>query len=152
VTEFIASLEDSAWKTINEQFDNDYTAQLSAQLEKSLQGNNPFQFILEWISPKYKILHSLNNSPDFEEIQSQIEQLSDQQQPKVYTAVLSKYQSMNFVSSSDYESYKRKLFYKKALILLAPSTQDAERLLQSTAYDLEDIIQSKSLTGISETL
>jgi hypothetical protein len=51
---------------------------------------------------------------------------------------------MNFVESSDYESYKRKLFYKKALLLLSDNEIDNERLLQSTIYDLEDIVESKS--------
>jgi hypothetical protein len=60
---------------------------------------------------------------------------------------------MNFVEASgNYENYKRKIFYKKALILLSSSETDTQRLIQSSAYDLQDIIESQSTNGINETL
>jgi hypothetical protein len=98
-------------------------------------------------------LNELNTTDNFETVENKINNLSEKSRKKVYNAVLSKYQSMNFVGASgNYESYKRKLFYKKALISLSDNVIDTKRLIQSTAYDLQDIVESKNTNGIRETL
>lgn len=153
VSEFIANLEDAAWAELNEQFDTDYIWELKEELATAMAWNNPFLFILEGISPEYKILKELNTTDNFETVENKIDTLKIKNKKKVYNAVLSKYQSMNFVEASgNYENYKRKIFYKKALILLSSSETDTQRLIQSSAYDLQDIIESQSTNGINETL
>lgn len=153
VSEFIETIEDAAWAKLNTQFDNDYVWVLKDDLTAALKSENPFSFILEWISPKYKIIKVLDTASDFTLVEEQINKLNAKNRQKTYTAILSRYQSMNFIGARwNYEDYKRKVFYKKALISLSDNDVDTQRLLQSSAYDLQDIVESKSTKGISETL
>lgn len=152
ISQFISSLEDSTWNTLNEQFDREYLWELKEELEDSWKWKNPFLFILDWVSPKYRILYELDNADDFLKIEAQIEKIDDTKKQEVYNAVLSKYQSMNFIGAGDYQAYKRKIFYKKALITLSTDSVDTQRLVQSTAYDLQDIVESENTIGVSETL
>jgi hypothetical protein len=152
ISEFISSLEDSTWRELNKQFDNEYLEILKSNLSQSFNTKLSFLFVLDFISPKYRILHELNTAENYESIEVLLEKVTDSKKQNVYKAVLSKYQDINFVGAWDYEAYKQKLFYKKALITLSDNNSDTERLLQSSAYDLEDIITSKGLNGLSETI
>jgi len=97
ITNFITSMEDATWKKLNEEFDQQYFTELKKELSLSLESKNPFLFILEWVSPKYRILYALDTSEKYEDVEKLITKLSESKKQKVYDAVLSKYQKMNFV-------------------------------------------------------
>lgn len=149
--DFLQSIQDSTWKKLNEDFDAEYFKELKKELSKSIEERNPFLFILEWFSPKYRILYELDTADQYVKVEKLLIKVSDSKKESVYKAVLSRYQDVNFITSRDYEMYKRKVFYKKALIYLADD-YDKEALVRSSAYDLQDILQSGNNDLISETL
>lgn len=151
-SEFLSSLQDDAWKQLNEQFDSEHIAQLKEKFELSLQDKNPFVFILSWISPKYALLYKLDTSKSYESVSEYIESLSESKKKDLYNDVLSKYQSMNVISWEDTAAYNKKLFYKRALIDLSPDSTDTKRLLESSVYDLQDIVDSGSTEWLTSTL
>jgi len=95
-------------------------------------------FILDFFSPKYRILYEIKNSERFEEVEESIAKLDEEQKTEVYDAVLSEYQEYNFVKVSNYDAYKRKIFFKRALVLLTSDQNEIERLMQTSSYDLAD--------------
>lgn len=152
VQEFINNFQDNTWVDLNNAFDTEYLGILKNKLESTKDSKNPFLFIMEWFSPKYRILYELDTSDNYASIEELIMDISETKKEKVYTAVLSKYQSMNFIQATDYVFYKRKMFYKKALISLSDNTEVKEQLIRSTVYDLQDIIKSENLEWMKETL
>ena len=139
--DFLEAFEDIDWTTLNKNEDIRYLVTLKDALEKEIQGRNPFLFILEYFSPKYRLLYELDTAEDYETVQSQLEKIKLKHYEKVYTAVLEKYQKYNFVSSSQFEFYKRKIFYKRALVYLAPNDDEKEQLLRTSLYDLQNILE-----------
>lgn len=152
ISEFISSLEDSAWKRLNSELDTSYLWELKDSLESSLKTHSSYMlFVLDFISPKYRVIHELNTADTYETIEELLSKLSEIEKSSMYTSILSQYQSLNFITAKDYEFYKRKLFYKKALLELATSA-DKRPLLESTAHDVEDIVDSGTLDALWETL
>lgn len=152
VSEFINSLQDEAWKSLNQQFDREYLDSLNKKVQTSLQENNPFVFILSWVSPKYGLLYTLDTATSYESVEKYINKLSDKSKSDIYTYILSKYQWLNSISPENQEMYMRKLFYKKALVSLTSQNDEAQRLLESSAYDAQDILESGSTQWLRETL
>ncbi len=152
IQEFIENFQNNAWIQINTDFDTAYFESLKKNLSEELESKTPFLFIMNLFSPKYKIIHELNTAENYENIERLLIKLPEKKRKSVYNAVLSKYQSINFVSVNDYEFYKRKVFYKKALISLAENKQDREQFIRSTAYDLQDMIRTRSSLGMKEVL
>lgn len=145
-------MEDKAWSTLNSGLDQEYINTLKNQLSKNIQENTFFTFLLDFISPKYRILRDLAAGEQYENIQKQIKKIDSKKKEPVYKAVLSEYQKMNFVDVKDYDFYKRKLLYKKALIDLASNDEDIKRLLNTTSYDFKDIAKQKLTQGLEETM
>lgn len=136
-------MEDRAWSKLNNGLDAEYIKTLKMQLNQRLQENTFFVFLLDFISPKYRILRDLSRGESYEKIQKYIAKVPQSKKESVYKAVLSEYQKMNFVHAGDYEFYKRKLLYKKALVDLASNSEDIDRLLETTSYDFRDIAKQK---------
>lgn len=151
ISEFINSLQDTAWKQLNEDFDNEYTQFLKEELNETLYSSNPLLFILDWFSPKYRLLFTLNTADDYKEVEEVIAKLSKEDYSKVYNAVLSQYQKINFVTANDYEFYKRKVFYQKALIELATDDKK-EAHLRSVTYDVADLIEWGQIDGLYDSI
>jgi len=149
---FIKNMEDRAWKELNKSLDNEYIKVLKSRLEEEFSTNPLFLFILDFISPKYRIIQSLNNSDDFEKTKKLIEKVKTSKKQSVYNALLSEYQSLNFVSAWDYSFYKKKLNYKRALILLSNNDVSTQRLIETSTFDLKDATKGKITDGIAETL
>lgn len=152
ISEFLNTIEDAAWTELNKQFDAVYIAELTRRLSESIEIQNPFLFILEYFSPKYRLLYELDTALDFERVQKQLDRLKVKNYNKVYDAVFARYQDFNFVSADSYEFYKRKMFYKKALVFLADTAEQKEQFLRSSAYDLRDILNTWKNAGLAETL
>ena len=152
LAEFLSNLEDAAWTEINKNFDTQYIEELTKKLQESLEIQNPFLFILEYFSPKYRLLYELDTADDFERVQKQLDKISEKKYPEIYDSVFARYQKMNFIGADQFEFYKRKVFYKKALVFLSDSDEGREQLLRSSAYDLQDILQTSDMTGLWETL
>lgn len=152
--EFISSFEDTVWKEINGQLDTEYLIELKKRLTSSLQeSDGSFLFFLDFISPKYRIIHELNTASNFEDIEKLISEVSESKKQVVYDGILSKYQSMNFVKVKDYDFYKKKIFYKKALLILANDI-DKQSLLRTSTYDVEDVVSTgdfEVLEGVLST-
>ena len=149
--EFLKNIQDNAWVSINQKFDAEYIEVLKMRLETSFQQTNPFTYVLPHISQKHKLLTVLKESTDYNEVSEVINTIPKSKYPSLYKSVLSEYQSLNFVSASSYDFYKRKLFYKNALITLS-SGKDTEALVQSSVYDVQDILQSGNVEALSDTL
>ncbi len=152
LSKFIKNMEDRAWSKLNNGLDAEYIKTLKMQLNQRLQENTFFVFLLDFISPKYRILRDLSRGESYEKIQKYIAKVPQSKKESVYKAVLSEYQKMNFVHAGDYEFYKRKLLYKKALVDLASNSEDIDRLLETTSYDFRDIAKQKLTQWLEETL
>jgi len=149
---FIKNMEDRAWRELNKTLDNEYINILKSKLEEEFSTNPLFLFILDYLSPKYRILQSLNKNDDFVKTENLIEKVTQNKRQEVYNAILSEYQSLNFVDAGDYDFYKRKLHFKRALILLSDSDVSTQRLVETSTFDLQDATKQKLTDGVSETL
>lgn len=152
ISEFISNLEDTAWTEINKNFDTQYIEELTKKLQESLEIQNPFLFILEYFSPKYRLIYELDTADDFKRVQKQLDNISEKKYQEIYDSIFVRYQKMNFVEANQFEFYKRKVFYKKALVFLSDSDEGKEQLLRSSAYDLQDILETPDMPGLWETL
>ncbi len=151
LSEYIRELQDSAWIEINNKLDSEYINELKSWLESSINSSNPFLFLLKFISPKYAILYVLDTYEKQEDIEIYIATMSDSKKQKVYNDVLSVYQDMNFISPSD-DAYATKMRYKRALVLLDVNDENTQRLVASSAYDLQDMLDSGNSAKIWNTL
>ncbi len=149
--EFLKDIQDTAWVDLNKKFDQEYLNTLKRSLQKSLQDSNPLGYVLPYFSQKHQLLEALATRDDYSEAQIIIDEIPSGKRAEIRTAVLSKYQNINFVSAGDYEFYKRKVFYKKALIALGEE-QDTEILVRSSVYDLQDMIQLGDIGAARETM
>ena len=152
LTNFIQNVRDTAWQDINKTFDQKYVLGLKDALEDNFKANNPLTIFLEIFSAKHKILKELEMGQNFEKIESWSAKLSAKKKSETYDEVLSRYQSINFIDPSDADFYGKKTLYKKTMILLSEDTEEKEILLRSTLLDLEDMIKSKNLDNIGDTL
>ncbi len=151
IEEFLRNIQDSTWTQLNEKFDSEYISALKQGLKKSLQDSNPLSYVLPLVSKKHKLLQALKGSDNYSEIQAIVDTIETWEREEVYTAVVSEYQNINFVSARDYEFYKRKVFYKKVMIALGEE-QDTEALVRTSVYDLQDMLQLGDMQAAKETL
>lgn len=151
ISKYLNELRDSAWTELNKNLDSEYIQELKSSLQSSIQSSNPFLFLLRYVSPIYALLYVLDTYESQEDINTYISSLPDSKKIKVYDSVLAAYQEMNFISSED-EQYARKIKYKEALVLLNVDEENSQRLIASTAYDLQDIIDAGNSIKLSETL
>jgi len=151
-SEFVANIRDKAWQDLNVQFDTEYLGDLKTSFEAELDNNNPFAFLLELFSKKYRILYELDHGQDLAKIEKWSLSLSGEKKEDSYNAVLSNYQRINFARSNDQKLYDTKLVYKKTLLLLSENEVEKEMIIRSTVFDFQDLLKSKNLDNISETL
>lgn len=149
--EFLKNIQDTAWIELNERFDTAYSESLKAWLQDSLEASSPLHYIMPFTSTKFQLLQALAKSNDYKEVQQILENISPNERDEMYAAVLSKYQNINFITARDYEFYKRKVFYKKALITLG-SPADTQGLVRSSVYDLQDMLELWDTNAVSDTL
>lgn len=150
-SEYIKNLQDAAWIELNENLDQNYISELILDLESSFASSNPFLYLMRFISPTYAILYVLDTYQDDEDVHTYISSLSLDTRERVYPDVLSRYQDINFISSLD-AAYETKLRYKKALVNLDVNQENSQRLVLTSAFDLQDIIDSWSTRWLKETL
>lgn len=150
-SEYIKNLQDAAWIELNENLDQNYISELILDLESSFASSNLFLYLMRFISPTYAILYVLDTYQDDEDVHTYISSLSLDTRERVYPDVLSRYQDINFISSLD-AAYETKLRYKKALVNLDVNQENSQRLVLTSAFDLQDIIDSWSTRWLKETL
>ncbi len=151
LSKYVSELKDAAWTELNDNFDAQQIWRLKSDLEDSLQSSNPFLFLLRWISPKHALFYILDTYEDQSKVDSYISWLSEDSKTDLYDYVLWKYQQMNFVSPSD-SNYNKKMRYKSALVSLWVSTTDSQRLVASSWYDLQDIVESENAAWLEQTV
>ncbi|MFK7779540.1 MAG: FecR domain-containing protein [Candidatus Gracilibacteria bacterium] len=122
---FIKTLRDDAWESINSKIDIEFFEGLKTQLNNDIDKLNSFRDI--------KISEVLVDSEKREEL---------------YNELLSDYQKLNFIKSENIELFKTKLEIKDILIKLA-NNENKNILINSTLYDLKDTIQKKEYSSIS---
>lgn len=152
LVEFLANLKENAWTQLNEKYDQEYKTYLTDKLPKELEIKNPFLFILEYFSPSYRLMYELDTSDSYDSVEKVIKDIPKRKYQKVYDTIFARYQKMNFVDGNNYNYYKRKVFYKKALVALSSSESQKEQLIETSVYDLQDLLQSKKSQGVTETL
>ncbi len=152
VWEFLSTLRDADWSALNDELDTKHLQNLATELWESAQSHNPFLFLMEIFSPKYRFIYELDTDQDYDTLVEIIPLLSSSQKADVYDIVLSRYQKLNFVSPSDGEQYTEKLLYKRLLITLSPSEQDKERLVETSLYDFKDAINLQDIPAFTQTL
>lgn len=151
-SEFIRDLRDADWTELNKNLDTEFLSNLKAEIDTHLASNNPFLFLLEVFSPKYRFLYELEREEtDFQTLKEMIESLSDAQKQDVHDIVLSRYQKLNFIDANDDENYQKKLLYKRLLILLS-DVADKERLLETSLFDFKDTISTQNIQAYNTTL
>lgn len=117
--EFIKNIRDSAFDEINRKFDLELFNKLKIQLEEKLQS----LIKVSW---------------------TKLENLSQTDKEKIYNELLSSYQNLNFISSSDNaDLFDLKISIKEKLLEIAPDSEK-ENILNSFLYDFKDSIKNKS--------
>jgi len=117
LSKYLKDLKDAAWTDLNLKLDNEYISNLRANLESSIKSFDLFAYLMRFISPKYALFYVLDTYESDNDVVEYILKMDDEQKTKVYDSILSKYQDINFISGKS-AIYKKKLRYKKALILL----------------------------------
>jgi len=117
--EFIKNVRDSAFDEINRKFDLELFNKLKIQLEEKLQS----LIKISW---------------------TKLDNLSLTDKEKLYNDLLSSYQNLNFISSSDNaDLFDLKISIKEKLLEIAPDSEK-ENILNSFLYDFKDSIKNKS--------
>jgi hypothetical protein len=70
-------MEDRAWSGINIQLDEAYTTLLQERLQSDISDAGVFLFILDFFSPKYRIIHAIKNSDKFSKIEELISSIDE---------------------------------------------------------------------------
>ncbi|MDD3145198.1 MAG: FecR domain-containing protein [Candidatus Gracilibacteria bacterium] len=117
--EFIKNIRDNAFDEINRKFDLELFNKLKIQLEEKLQS-----------------LIKISGT--------KLDNLSLTDKEKLYNDLLSSYQNLNFISSSDNaDLFNLKISIKEKLLEIAPDSEK-ENILNSFLYDFKDSIKNKS--------
>ena len=83
---------------------------------------------------------------------NKVQTFSAEKKADIYEEVLSDYQEINFIKTNDGDIYDKKTLYKRTMILLSNDTEEKEMLLRSALLDFEDLIKTKNLDNIWDTL
>lgn len=152
IQEFLKNIQDVAWKNLNESYDEAYFEKLKKQIETTFYQSPGILVLLDFISPKYRIIHELNTASNYDTIETLLIKIPQKKKETLYDSIFARYQKLNFVKAKDVEFYKRKIFYKKALIYLSSDTSEKQQLLQTSAYDLQNILNTQAQQWLEETL
>jgi len=124
--EFINGIKDANFENLNVKLDTQLFDWLKKQIHKDLD----------------KLLIKANIDAD---------NLSLTNKKDLYNELLSKYQSLNFITSKDQDLFSKKIEYKNALIKLA-TPEEKINLIENTIYDFKETIKSKNYWNIDEIL
>jgi len=80
-----------------------------------------------------------------------LEKLSLNEKNDLYIKVLSTYQDLNFIDSTDPELFALKISVKEKLLDLAPDSEK-ENILNSFVFDFKNSIQNNSYESLSSIL
>ena len=136
---YLEKFQDSVWTDLNILADQENLKKLQERLQDALafDTHNPF---IKYMSSSHRILDKLEKSQDFADIETYISQLSPNKRAELYTAMMQKYQNLNFVAPWT-ENYSQKMQYKTFLMLLSDDEEEKQNLLQNTLYDLTEILE-----------
>lgn len=126
--EFIRKIKDVEWEKLNIQNDSQLLAWLKQQIQDNLDELIEFRNL---------------------DIKDSIASIRDKE--KVYKRLLSDYQKLNFVDSQDSELFKLKLELKDILLKIA-SDKNKEKLINTTLYDFQDIVDNNNYENIGSVL
>lgn len=152
IVRFVAELKNESWERINLAEDALYIMKLKNNYETLIDSKLIKWRIYSLFSRSYKILYLLETADDYEIISQKIQGLEAEKKEKLYNTVYELYQDIYFAKVNDIEYYRKKLFYKRALIQLGGNTSLNQKIVDSTAYDLEDILLLPTKEFLSETL
>jgi hypothetical protein len=152
IKKYIQEFQDIDWKSLNTKLDSEYKEKLTQEALDSFWKNEPFLVFLEIFFPKYRILAELHGNQDEKKIEALIGSLSSDQRQDVYESVYKEYQKINFATPDETEMYKKKLAYKKAILLLTDDSSVKQSLVKGSVYDFQDIIATKNTLWLQETL
>lgn len=139
---FLRAFTDTSWTDFNILSDREYRQKLIQELEKNSRAFNPFLKIMEWLSPKYRILYELDTTSDFQTVEAQIQKINTRQRQWVFDAVLERYQDYIIVWGYEQELYSRKLMYQQALVRLSDDRSFQASILERTILDIDSLIES----------
>ncbi len=123
--EFLRNIKDRAWEELNTKIDKD---------------------LFEWL--KKQIHNDLDELVKFEKVDLK-KALQDEEYRKAkYEELLTEYQKLNFVKSSDWNLFETKMKMKEKLLALSTG-EEKNRLVENTLYDLKDVLKSKDNTSIN---
>ena len=123
--EFLQKFKDAAWQDLNKKLDKDFYNSLIKNI---------------WDLNKFTNLKI-----------EDISEYSEEKKKEVYNKLLSDYQKLNFIDTSDTENYKEKLKLKKSLINLSDDW-NKHNLLITTIYDIKDLAKNKNFSDLTENI
>ena len=142
---FMEEFQDLLWKDINKKLDEQLFERLRQEL---LKINNTQDGLLRASKNLLNKLEKNNTSEDIDDI---VSNLNVDEKNKLYEDLLEKYQKFNFIDPEDNELYAEKLLYKKALLTLW-SEKNKKNLIDTTIYDLKDLVKTKDKPNLKPTL
>jgi hypothetical protein len=84
-------------------------------------------------------------------VKTKITKLNQKDKKYIYDKVFSRYQNINFLSSSDTE-YDKKLYYKEILLQTYYDEKNNESLIKNSLYDINDMISSNDISKLKESV
>lgn len=152
LSEFIKNFEDKSWTALNTALDSAHIIEMKENLDNSMRET----FFIQWLRNMFFLPHKVNSdlksTRDIDAIISEVAGYSVDAQQKIYNFIYQKYQDLNFVKPDDIKLYELKIRYKKLLISLDADGYNAQRLIETSVYDLEFISKQEIMDGLEGTL
>lgn len=149
--EFLLNLKDKTWENLNKKLDNELLKNLKTWITNELEKNNPIYMLLWIFSKKYSVLNDINSFENLDKVKTKITKLNQKDKKYIYDKVFSRYQNINFLSSSDTE-YDKKLYYKEILLQTYYDEKNNESLIKNSLYDINDMISSNDISKLKESV
>ncbi len=153
IKDFTQKISDKVWEKYNNTVDKEYLKSLYEKYDKemklsfidSMKKNNPITFF----SRKHIILKKIENWVSIDYLKKVSKTLSKKEKRFLYEKILYKYQNIHFISSEDKSLFKKKVYYKRVLLILADN-ENKKYLLNSSLIDFKEVLNSyKLLPNIS---
>lgn len=151
IQKFLQEIQDTTWQEINQKLDNEIINKLK-QTYHSINDGTIYDTLLGYFLPKNQIVTMAEQKLPYNDVKTVVDGLSVEEKNLAYTQIKQMYQTVHFASSNDIEEFKDKIYLRKLLLLLSQSDAEQSAIIQSSVYDVQDMVENKNYTHLVEVL
>lgn len=140
-------VKDKLWQELNDSLDIEYLKSLRDSLNTIKKSYNPFEKLMEIISPKYRVFYEVDkDKPSEKKINEVIIKLNNKEKNEVYNYIIKRYQKLNFIDSSWEDLLlDKKVILRNIIYNLENDETQKENIIRYSYYDLQESINSWDL-------